>query len=287
MTFRNSSILLASLAVVCIAICGCAGTRGGSPQHVAMGSVRPAEPTGFGSRVTGAVSSVTTKVASVFSPKKRVVEAEDPIDLDTKTEDVGPEIYLTAGNVHESQGNWDQAKQQYERALSEDPTNFAALVSIARIHDRKGEYADAADVYRMAIKHHPTNAQGYHDLGICHSRHGDMNNALSMIDRAIQLDPENVRFRNNMATLLIREGDTDTALSHLTAVHPPAAAHYNAGVLLHQQKRIGQAEAQFELALQHDPELHAARGLLAQLQQQGATVAQGSAEDDETPIFNR
>lgn len=266
------------IAMLCLAMFGCAGMRGG-PKHVAMGAPRPAAPTGFGSRVTGAVSSAATKVASVFTPKKKVVKTEDPIDLNTRTENVGPDIYLTAGNVHESKGNYDQAKQQYERALQEDPKNFAALVSIARIHDRKNEYDQAADVYRMAIKHHPTNAQGYHDLGICHSRHGDMNNAISMIDRAIQLEPKNIRFRNNMATLLIRQGDTEAGITHLAAVHPPAAAHYNAGVLLHAQKKLPQADDQFRIALRHDPELQSAKGMLARLQGEGAQLAEKQGEN--------
>lgn len=269
------TIFIFSLAATAfVATCGCAGLRGKStPKHVAMGAARPAEPTGFGSRVTGAVSSMTEKVAGVFTTKKKVVKVKDPIDLETKTEKMGPELYLTAGNVHESHGNWAEAKQQYERALAEDPKNFAATVSIARLHDRQGDYELAAEKYRTAIKNHPTKAQGYHDLGICHSRHGDMNNALSMIDRAIQLEPENVRFRNNMATLLIRQGDTEQALTHLAAVHPPDAAHYNAGVLLHANKKDAEAASQFQLALQHNPSSAAAKSMVAQLTRDNTSIA--------------
>ncbi|MCR9119322.1 MAG: tetratricopeptide repeat protein [bacterium] len=264
----------ALLAMTPLFAVGCAGNWGQSkPQLVAMGSPRPQPYTGIGSRVTGAFTSVAQKVSGALTPDKTVIKAPDAIDLDSQPENVGPELYITAGGVHESRGNWEDAKKQYELALGEDPQNFKGLMGLARLHDRQSDYESATGYYRQAISHHPTNAQAHHDLGICHARKGDTTSAIAMMERAVQLDPQNVRFRNNAAQALIQQGNTRAAIDHLAAVHPIDAAHYNAGVLLYRSGQTNQARDQFQQALAANPRLAGAQQMLARLETSTEVIA--------------
>ena len=65
--------------------------------------------------------------------------------------------------------------------------------------------------------------------------------------------------------MLIELNRIDEALAHQNAVHPPAVAQYNVGLLLHEKKRTAEAVRFLTAATHIDPQLEAAGTLLSQI----------------------
>jgi tetratricopeptide (TPR) repeat protein len=214
--------------------------------------------------LTSAWKKSTSAISSAFTwPTKTTTD--DPTSLDSKPKEVSPEVYIAAGRMYETQGKFNEALQQYERALKASPGDLAALVSIARLHDRRGDFPKAIEAYQRAAKIHPKSGLVQNDLGLCYARQKDMNNAIAALSRACEFSPKNPKYRNNLATVLVENGQTDEALRQLRILNPEGVAHYNLAYMLTARGQKEQATHHLQLALGADPSLHAARELLAQL----------------------
>jgi tetratricopeptide (TPR) repeat protein len=173
-----------------------------------------------------------------------------------------PDLYVGMAQVSHRDGNIAQARQQYQRALTLDPHHLEALLGAARMEDRDGDIDVALSLYQRAVAAHPQCAAAHNDLALCLARRGDLAAADRALDGAIALDPAKQLYRNNKAKVLVELNQLDSACENLAAVHPPAIAHYNMGVLLSQRGRNGEADEQFARSLAIDPQLQAASVML-------------------------
>jgi tetratricopeptide (TPR) repeat protein len=251
---------------------GLAKEFGGGSSSAGLGQARPGT-TGLGG--TPAASSDNFFVASwkktasavegAFAVKPHNEAADDPLRLDSPTKKVGPQVYVAAGRLLENQGKYEQAEEQYQKALAIAPADVSALVGMARLHDRQGQSAKAVELYHRALKADPKSALAYNDLGLCHARQRQLDPSIQALGRAVQLQPENAKYRNNLATVLVEAGRTDDALRELSALGSPAVAHYNVGYLLHKKGQTADAQRHLQQALVLDPEMSPAREMLAQI----------------------
>jgi Tfp pilus assembly protein PilF len=196
------------------------------------------------------------------------------LSLSNEVRDVGPEIYFASARMQESQGNIPRADEMYRKALDEAPKNLDILVHYARMHDRAGNLDRAAEIYRQAIAAHPQEAVAYNDLGLCLARQEQYAESVETLGRAVQLQQDNPLYRNNLAAVLVEVGRPDEALSHLTTAHGPAVAHYNLGYLFYKSGKPQQAAPYLQKALALDPQMAAARQLLAVMSGETPPVAQ-------------
>lgn len=204
--------------------------------------------------------------------KPKVIPAQDQTSLSGKMPTIGADVYVQGARMHEARGNFDQAQQQYQKAIEADPKNVTAFIGLARLHDRQRNFAEAERTYRQAAKLEPKNAMVWNDLGLCYARQKKLTDATKMIDYAVKLQPQNKMYRNNLATVLVEAGQTDLAWSHLTAVNDTAVAHYNMAYLLSQKQQDAQAIEHLEQALAADPALAPASALLAKLEGTAGTT---------------
>ena len=190
----------------------------------------------------------------------------DPISLGF---DSGPptlELFLSMAQLSDRGGNVEHARSMYRQAISLQPNNLEALLGLARLEDRQGRLDEAQKIYQQAVAAHPQNAKALNDLGLCYARSGQLPDSLQLLDQAVRLHPDKVLYRNNIAKLLTEMDRVDEAVVHLSAVHPPAIAQYNMGVLLEQRGRSAEAIHFLTAASHIDPQLQAASEMLAKLQ---------------------
>ena len=170
------------------------------------------------------------------------------------------------------------------RALTIEPENLDGMLALARLEDREGQLDAALHYYRQAVQKHPQSAKALNDLSLCFARRGQLVEAVPPMEQAIRLQPAKQLYRNNLAKVLIELNQVGGALQHQLAVHPPAIAHYNMGVLLHQRDRNEEARNFLTQATQLDPSLVAAGTLMAQLPGGVRQFAQTGVS--ETPASN-
>jgi Tfp pilus assembly protein PilF len=192
---------------------------------------------------------------------------DDPTRLSTPPGELGPHLYVSAAALAASRGDFTDAERQLHKALEVEPNNLEALLVLSRLKHRQNKLDEAERWLRQAVAAHPKNAVAANDYGLCLARKGSLPPAIGELRRAIQLDGKNARYRNNIAAVLVDAGRPDEALSHLHQVHPRGVAHYNLGYLLSRAGHADAARAQLQLALQVDPQLTAARDMLARLPQ--------------------
>ena len=236
------------------------GFGGGNAPSRGMGGVADNEEGFLASRW----KKTTAAVSSAFAGKPKQV-TDDPTSLTSKPGKIGAEPHIAAARLLENQNKLPEAQEQYERALKSEPNNLTALVSLARLHDRQGRGQMAVEIYQRAIKAHPKSALVHNDMGLCFARQQQWPRATESLNQAIALQPANPKYRNNLATVMVEMGRADEALKQLTAVNPPAVAHYNLAYLLQQKGQQQLAIAHLQQAVARDPTLGPAQDMLAQL----------------------
>jgi tetratricopeptide (TPR) repeat protein len=177
-------------------------------------------------------------------------------------------LYISMAELNSTAGNVVEARRFYHRALLNESDNLTALLGLARLEDREGNMDEAITIYRQALAAHPEDTAVLNDLALCYARKGDLRSSLQMLEGAVRYQPDKLLYRNNIAKVLTELNQIEDALSHLTAVHEPAVAHYNMGVLLNSRGRTQEAIHTLDMATKIDPAMPQARQLLAQLRSQ-------------------
>ncbi len=234
-----------------------AGANPQSPSFFSMASL---------TRPFTAVGATIKKGAAAISPKDPVVvDNGDPLRLDNVTPpDVS--LYLSFARFAERAGSFDQAAEQYQKALDLEPNNLDAMMGMAHLRDRRSQFTEATVLYQRITEQYPQNAAAWNDLGLCLARRGMLGDSLGALQTAIRLDPAKPLYRNNIAKVLVEMGRNEDALSQLVAVHGPAVGAYNLGYMLQEGGQSAAAVQYFSQALAADPNLTAASQWLRRLQ---------------------
>ena len=204
--------------------------------------------------MTSSLKSGVNKVETMFSPEPASKQAPNPISLDTKSK-VTPELCVAIARLNEARGNWEEAEQQYQKALKLASTCLEAQVGMGRLRDREGKTEEALQWYQKALKAHPKEASVYNDLGLCSARQHLYAKSREALQRAVELQPTKPLYRNNLAMVLVEMGDNDKAFAQLVAVHGEAAACYNLGYLVYKKGQYDLAARLFTKAAERDPSM--------------------------------
>ena len=198
------------------------------------------------------------------APKPAAGPSDDPISLQgTGKPDV--KLYVAMARLVEEKGQLAEAQQQYQKGLEDSPQDLRALLGYAQLKDRLGEPNEAMKLYQRAIHAHAKEGAVYNNLAIHYAMQSMYRESLAAFQHAIVLRPAEVRYRNNVAMILVKLNRRQDAFVQLCAVHKPAMAHYNLGVLMAKNGQAQPAVEQFYIALDINPSLLPARQWLERL----------------------
>lgn len=79
----------------------------------------------------------------------------------------------------------------------------------------QGQYAEARGEFQRAVESDPENAAAWANLGAANAASGKEQEAVESYSRALQLDPKSWLAHYNLGLLWARRGNTDQALTHL------------------------------------------------------------------------
>jgi tetratricopeptide (TPR) repeat protein len=242
-------------------------------QHNARNS-SPANPSRSGANAqlgapaaaaAGPFAAMSTSFKKWTGGEPQPKTQDDALTLDDKPKELSPELHTQIAHMYEAKGDFASAIKQYEEALKASPINTKLLVELGRAYDRNHDMSKAIATYQQAIKIDARCALAYNDLGLCYARQNDFAKARENVGRAVSLDPSSKLYRNNMATVLVSSKQYNEAFEQLAAVHPPAIAQYNLGILANRRGDKTEAMSRFQQAAAQDPNLAQARSMIDKL----------------------
>jgi tetratricopeptide (TPR) repeat protein len=167
----------------------------------------------------------------------------------------------------------DQARLAYQQAIQIDPKHVPAYLGLARLYVESEDTAHAVETYQKGIKAVPKEAALWYELGMCQGRRKEWGPALESLNKAAELQPDNHQFANALGYGLARAGRYDEALGCFQRVNGEGRAHYKLARMLQHMGQNDLARRQLELALEKDPRLAEAQGLLKEMDGQGVKPA--------------
>ncbi len=116
--------------------------------------------------------------------------------------------------ICEEEGNWEEAKERYEKILNRKPDHVNALVNMGNMRYRLGEVERAEDDYRKALRINPDHVEVNYNLANLFEEKGNLKDAVLFYQKALHEDPGFADAHFNLARALEKAGDTEGAREH-------------------------------------------------------------------------
>ena len=180
------------------------------------------------------------------------------------------EAHLNLGVLHTQLGEFDEAEQYYQTALSLDPSFMAGYLNLADLYRQLERDEEGEAVLREALAGTNDPAPVEHSLGLLLVRQKRLPEAIRALGRAAELRPEMARYAYVYAVALESVGDVESALSVLSDAHTRVPENRDLMIaLVTMHRESGSHESAVEYARKLfalTPQDPAARQLLQQLE---------------------
>lgn len=131
-------------------------------------------------------------------------------------------------------GNYEGAREAYQRVLKIEPDNLPALVNLGATEYRLGNNTEAERLLRRSLQIKPDNPTAWLNLGIIYLERDEPMRSLAAIAQAVVHDPDDPVARNYLGVAAGRNQWFDAAESELrraVELQPDYAdAHFNLAV---------------------------------------------------------
>jgi Tfp pilus assembly protein PilF len=187
-------------------------------------------------------------------------------------------VCLATAQTLEQQGNEHEAILEYQRAREKDPRLPGVARRLAVLYDRAGDAEHARQEYRAALRWQPRDPDLLNDVGCFHYQCGEAAEAEKYLRQALAVRPDHPRAWGNLGKVLALEGKYEQSCEAFGHVVRSAQAAMNVGVLLAKEGKVAEARQVLHEALRLEPDLKAARAVLAGLDARAAPEVRLTAE---------
>jgi tetratricopeptide (TPR) repeat protein len=196
-----------------------------------------------------------------------VVPLDVPPEKFEKSKDppITAQTHVAAGQLAQSQGNFDEALEQYHKALKIKKDCLEAVYGIGLVYTLQKDYPHAIETWNQYVKLTKGSATAYSNLGFCQEVAGNFTAAEAAYKAGIAREPRNEPCHVNYGLMLARRGNKTQALVELQQVLSPAKAHYDLASVYESLGNVRDAKAEYQQAVKLDPALDDARQKLAAL----------------------
>ncbi|HLO64330.1 MAG TPA: tetratricopeptide repeat protein [Azonexus sp.] len=140
------------------------------------------------------------------------------------------------GNALRGEGEFELARQAYQRAVELEPDMAEAFNNLALVLNRLGQEEEAKAAFRRAQEINPALVAPQINLGALMARSSTVDEAETLLAKAVDLDPQSTDARVNYGAVLMRQrrfAEAEQAFRYVLAREPGhASAELNLGLLL-------------------------------------------------------
>jgi tetratricopeptide (TPR) repeat protein len=169
-------------------------------------------------------------------------------------------VYNNRGLIYDEQGDFDQAIEDYDRAIKYGSS--LAVKNRAMTRYQAGEYELAVSDFSMALNREPADPLLYAHRGLAHAALGETAAANTDCDHAISISPTNARLYDTRGIAHTLLGDFDNAsrdfVAALTLDPRFARTYFDRGTMHARLQNYDSAVKDFTSAIKLDPEFGAA-----------------------------
>jgi tetratricopeptide (TPR) repeat protein len=162
------------------------------------------------------------------------------------------------GIVLSSQGKFEEAASNYQKAVQIEPRNTRAYCNLALVYSKLGRWNEAVETFRHAILVEPNYPDSYCGLGIIYNKLERWNEAVQACKEAIRLQPDFIDAYYNLGLAynkLGRYSEAADAFKQSIRLSPAFAdAHYNLGLAYGKLGRPDEAIEAFRQAVHFKPD---------------------------------
>ena len=127
--------------------------------------------------------------------------------------------FTNFGDALLKDGRFNEAIQQYLKAIELDPTDSDAQNGLGNAFAQEGQPRDATEHYRKAIELRPTDPQYHNNIGNVLCQQGLLEDGIAHYRRALELRPDPTDLQNaetefNLANAFLRKNQPEEAILH-------------------------------------------------------------------------
>ncbi len=178
---------------------------------------------------------------------------------------------LAYAKWQEQIGNVTEARERYQRVISDNPQSVEALLGLARLDQVAGRTQEAEQSFRKALKAAPNNPQVLDGVGQFYVSQDKWPAAIDLLKQAQAAAPSDTAIRFHLGVALAKSGDIAAARPHFVATVGEAEADYNLGLIMHDQGKLDAAEQYFSQAITRKPALEEAQFWLGEVRTEKQT----------------
>lgn len=182
-----------------------------------------------------------------------VSKAEDALEnsLDLN-EELAP-VQTLLGVLKSGAGKYDQAKENFLKALQIDQKYTPAYRGLAKAYDEMGQTDKAISTYQKAIELKPNYWESYKDLAVHYLSNGNFKDAINQFQMVIDITPKNSAAYSNLGVAYLYNAQNDKAremfVKSMSLEKNPATAN-NLAYIYFTEGKYKQAAEMYELVLE-------------------------------------
>lgn len=173
----------------------------------------------------------------------------------------GADGHLCSGLIDAGTGQYEQAAQEYQKAIALDPSSESGYVGLADAYTRLSRLSDAEDTWRQAVAANPNSVIVCERLGAFYLQQAEYAKAADLFRKAISLAPESYIDYSNLGAADLYLGSYPAAIAAFQQslrLRPAFGAYANLGTAYYMSRHFAEAARNYELALRYntrDPDL--------------------------------
>ena len=189
---------------------------------------------------------------------QQVKSIEDAVlSADVSTENAKASVWLERGNQLWRLQRYKEAVEAFDKAIEQKPTFvYLAYYGKGLALGTQGKSKEGVTALEQAVEDKPDFVTAWGTLSAVYRELEQPEKGLAAIDKAIQLQPQNPNVYNEKSGVLSglkRYSEAEAAINKAIDIAPRAAFYNNRGILYAEQKKWDLALADFNKAIQINP----------------------------------